>query len=106
MTGNRVPVLRSFYLAYDIGDPTPGDHEILAMGVMVGGASQDLSPNVNFPPAAIPDGRLEVELQDADATGEEFFYKVSHSTLNLPAARRYQIRQVGNVGRVVRKLPA
>ena len=26
--GSRVPALRSFYLAYDIGDPTPGDHQI------------------------------------------------------------------------------
>jgi hypothetical protein len=81
--GNRLPALRSFYLAYDIGDATPGDHEILHMQVMVGGASHDLSPNVNFQPANIQDGRLNVALQDADGS-EKFFYRVSHSTLAIP----------------------
>jgi hypothetical protein len=100
----RLPALRSFYLGYDIGDATPNDHEILHMQVMVGGASHDLSPNVNFPAANIPDGRLNVALQDADGS-EEFFYRVSHSTLAVPGGRRFQIRQVGNVGEVIRKLP-
>jgi hypothetical protein len=101
----RVPVLRSFYLGYDVGDATPGDHQILHMQVMVGGGSHDLSPLVNFPPANIPDGRLNVALQDADASDDEFFYRVSHSTLSLPGVRRYQIRQAGNVGEATRKLP-
>jgi len=104
--GQRVPVLRSFYLAYDIADSTPNDHELLSIGVMVGGTSTDLSPNVNFQPANIPDGRLEVALQDESPAGEVFSYKVSHSTLAMPAARRFQIRQVGNVKEVIRTLPA
>ena len=103
--GARQPALRSFYLAYGVGDATPDDHEILHMQVMVGGASQDLSPNVNFPAANIPDGRLNVALQDADGAREPFFYRVSHSTLSLPGVRRFQIRQVGNIGEVTRTLP-
>jgi hypothetical protein len=105
--GDRIPALRSFYLAYDVGDATPDDHEILTMGVMVGGSALDLSPNVNFQPANIPDGRLEIQLQDAHPNDDEsVFYKVSHSTLAIPGARRYQIRQVGNVREATRKLPA
>lgn len=103
--GTRVPVLRSFYLGYDVGDATPGDHEILRLEVMAGGASEDLSPTTASPGANIPDGQLEVALQDADGANEQFFYRVSHSTLTTPGARRYQIRQIGNVGEVVRTLP-
>lgn len=102
--GTRTPALRSFYLAYDIGDATPGDHEILNLGLLAGGSAQDLSPDAASSPANVPDGQLKVYLQDA-AAEEEFYYKVSHSTLRLPGARRYQIRQLGNVGEVTRKLP-
>lgn len=105
--GERVPALRSFYLAFDVGDPTPGDRELRSIGVMTGGQSQDLSPNVNFQPARIADGRLQLEFQDATpSSGEEFYYRISHSTLEIPGIRRYQIRQVGNVGEVIRKLPS
>jgi hypothetical protein len=106
--GNRVPALRGFRLTYDDG----GDREVATLGVLAGGMSQDLTPAApagglgNGVPADIPDGRLEVYLQDADPSEDEFGYDVSHSTLKIPGARRYQIRQVGNVGAVVRKLPS
>jgi hypothetical protein len=46
--GSQVPALRSFYLAYDIGDPTPSDHEINLIQVLAGGESQDLSPTADL----------------------------------------------------------
>jgi hypothetical protein len=103
--GSRVPVLRSFYLAYDIGDSSPGDHLVNAIEVLAGGQSQDLSPTADLSPANIPDGRLHVTLQDKDPKDEEFFYKVSHSLLDVPGARRFQFRDVGCVERCVQKLP-
>lgn len=104
--GPRIPALRSFYLGFDVGDATPGDHEIVLLGVMAGGVSEDLSPHVGpFQPANIPDGQLHLYLQDSAPRDEEFFYKASHSTLAIPGAKRYQIRQVGNVGHITRQLP-
>ena len=103
--GNRVPALRSFYLAYDIGDPSPGDHEVNLIQVLAGGQSQDLSPTADLNPAAIPDGRLDVTLQDAEPEDEEFFYRVSHSLLSFPGVRRFQFRDVGCVGQCVQTLP-
>lgn len=104
--GERVPALRSFYLAYDLGDANPEDHKIARLEVMVGGDAEDLSPGAGFQPANIPNGQLVVAVQDANPRNEGFFYKVSHSILPPPSvSRRYQIRQVGNAGEVVRKLP-
>ena len=103
--GSRVPALRSFYLAFDIGDPTPADHQINLIQVLSGGESQDLSPTADLNPANIPDGRLDVTLQDDDPKGEEFFYKVSHSLLDSPGVRRFQFRDVGCVGQCVQSLP-
>ena len=103
--GSRVPALRSFYLGYDIGDPTPADHEIALIEVLVGGQSQDLSPNADLAPTNLPDGRLDVSLQDADTKDEKFFYTVSHSLLDIPGVRRFQFRDVGCVGECVQKLP-
>ncbi|GAA4659801.1 hypothetical protein GCM10023347_09090 [Streptomyces chumphonensis] len=100
----RTPALRGFYLGYDVGDPTPGDHEIQLIQVLAGGASHDLSPNADLSPIALPDGELHPALQDANAAGEEFFYRVSHSLLRLPGAQRYQVRDVGAVDHVVRPL--
>jgi hypothetical protein len=104
--GDLIPVLRSFYLAYDIGDPTPSDHQILSIETMVGGHSEVIDTILNFQPANITDGRLFPALQDQDPGGEQFYYKMSHSTLARAGVRRYQIQQVGNVGEVVRKLPS
>jgi hypothetical protein len=73
---------------------------------LVGGDSQDLSPNADLNPANIPDGRLEVTFQDASPSGEEFGYLVSHSTLRVPGARRFQIRDVGCVSQCDRPLPS
>lgn len=103
--GSRVPALRSFYLGYDVGDPTPSDHERGLIQVLSGNESRDLSPTADLSPADIPDGRLDVTLQDANPAGEEFFFKVSHSLLNLPGARRFQFRDVGCVGECIQKLP-
>lgn len=89
--GGRVPALRSFYLAYDVADPTPADHEINLIEVLVGGQSQDLSPTSDLNPSNLPDGRLEVALQDAHPKDEEFYYKVSHSLLDSLGARRFNL---------------
>ncbi len=102
---NRVPALRSFYLAYDIGDSTPSDHEISLIQVLAGGESQDLSTNADLNPVNIADGRLDVTLQDASPAGEEFFFKASHSLLNIPGARSFQFRVSGCVGQCIQKLP-
>lgn len=100
--GNLVPVLRSFRLTY----PHPHDHEMALIQVLVGGNSQDLTPNAALNPANIPDGRLEVTFQDANPSGEEFGYLVSHSTLRVRGARRFQIRDLGCVNECVRELPS
>jgi hypothetical protein len=102
----RFPALHSFYLGWDVGDNTPGDREVTLIQVLAGGESEDLSPDAALEPAKIPDGRLEVALQDAHASGEEFFYRVSHALLTTPGARRFQIRDVGCVGQCVRRLPS
>lgn len=99
--GTRVPALHSFRLTY----PAPNDHEVALMQVLAGGDSEDLSPTAENQPARVPDGRLHVALQDANPSGEEFGYLVSHSTLRIPGARRFQIRDVGCVGKCVRQLP-
>ena len=99
--GSRLPALRSFRLTY----PAPNDHQIALMQVLVGGSSEDLTPNAENNPSNIPDGRLFALLQDRSATGEEYGYLVSHSTLSIPGARRFQLRDVGCVGKCVRVLP-
>ena len=81
--GNRVPALRGFYLGYDVGIANPSDPEIVLIQVLVGGESEDLSPNAANQPARVPDGRIEVAMQDANAEGEEFFY-------NSPYAVRFE----------------
>jgi hypothetical protein len=110
--GNQIPALRSFYLAYDIGDTSPDDHEIKLLQVLAGGASFDLTPDFVpdfpigfFPAADFPDGQLHVALQDRSPS-EEFFYRVSHATLDVPGARRFQIRDVGCSRACTRTLPA
>jgi hypothetical protein len=45
-------------------------------------------------------------LQDGDPSGEEFGYNISHSLMQIPGARRYQIRDVGCAGACRRELPA
>lgn len=103
--GNLVPALRNFALWF-LGET---DKEISLFGVMVGGHSEDLTPNADLNPANIPDGRLQVYIQDAEPSGEKFQYRVSHSTLAIPGARRFQIRDVGcgnQAGECVRQLPA
>lgn len=102
--GNQIPALRSFYLGYDVGDATPGDHQINLIQVLAGGESDDLSPNAEGQPVQIPEGRLHVALQDKSPANEEFFYRVSHSTIDVVGARRFQIRDVGCVSQCVRKL--
>lgn len=99
--GTRVPALHSFRLTY----PAPNDHEIALLQVLAGGDSEDLSPTAENQPASVPDGRLQVALQDANPSGEEFSYRVSHSALTFASARRFQIRDVGCVGKCVRQLP-
>lgn len=100
--GTRVPALRSFRLT----NPAPNDREVVLIQVLAGGDSEDLTPGAALQPAAVPDGRLQVALQDASPSGEEFGYHVSHSVLQVPGARRFQIRDVGCVDKCVRKLPA
>lgn len=99
--GTRSPALHSFRLTY----PAPNDREINLVQVLVGGNSEDLSPSADLNPSRIPDGRLEVLLQDAAPSGEEFGYYVAHSTLRIPGARRFQIRDVGCVNKCIRRLP-
>jgi hypothetical protein len=100
--GSRVPALRSFRLTY----PSGRDREIVLIQVLVGGEAEDLTPNAQNQPADIPDGRLQVRLQDGDPSGEEFGYNISHSLMRIPGARRYQIRDVGCAGACRRELPA
>ncbi|TIU23863.1 MAG: hypothetical protein E5W49_02430, partial [Mesorhizobium sp.] len=99
--GSRVPALRSFRLTY----PAGRDRELVLIQVLAGGRAEDLSPNAQNQPSSIPDGRLQVRLQDADPSGEEFGYNISHSLLRIPGARRFQIRDVGCVGACQRELP-
>jgi hypothetical protein len=103
--GNRTPVLRGFYLGYDIGVSRPADHEVNLVQVLAGGHSEDLSPSADLPPSNLPDGKLWSLLQDAEPEDEKFYYKVSHSLIESRWARRFQIRDVGCVGECVQPLP-
>jgi hypothetical protein len=99
--GNQIPALRGFRLTY----PAGRDRELVLLQVLAGGRAQDLTPNAQTQPTSIPDGRLQVILQDDDPSGEEFAYNVSHSLLSIPGARRYQIRDVGCAGACSKELP-
>lgn len=99
--GTLAPALHSFRLTH----LAPNEREVALIQVLAGGNSEDLSPHADLNPTNVPDGKLEVLLQDANPAGEEFGYFVSHSLLNIPGARRYQIRDVGCVGMCVRELP-
>jgi hypothetical protein len=103
--GSRVPALRSFYLAYDLNNTHPKDHDINLIGMFVGGQSKDLSPNADLAPINLPDGTLAVFLQDAHPNDESFSYNVSHSVLDIPGVRRFQFRDVGAVGENIQTLP-
>jgi hypothetical protein len=100
--GSRAPALRGFRLTFT----GSRDREIQLIQVLAGGVAQDLTPGADLQPAAIPDGRLQLFLQDSDpSAGETFGYNVSHSVMTIPGARRYQIRDVGCVGACSRVLP-
>jgi hypothetical protein len=98
--GSRTAALHSFRLTF----PAPIDHEIALIQVLPGGDSEDLSPDADLQPASFPDGRLHVAFQDADPSGEQFGWRVSHSILNNVGARRFQIRDVGCQGKCVRQI--
>ncbi|MFT5702564.1 MAG: hypothetical protein ACI8ZB_005487 [Desulforhopalus sp.] len=100
----NIPALRSFYLAYGVGDSTPPDRHSALIEILPGGQSEDLSPNADLSPSNIPDGRLHVGLQDKNPGGENFFFETSHALLSIPGARRFQVRDVGSTGLAVRKL--
>ena len=100
--GFRAPALRGFRLTF----PGGRDREIVLIQVLAGGEAQDLTPGAQNQPAAIPDGRVQVSLQDSDPSGEEFGYNVSHSLMTIPGARRFQIRDVGCAGACRRVLPS
>jgi hypothetical protein len=101
--GSRTPALHGFRLTH-LGS----DHQVVDVGVLAGGNSVDLSPNAdpNFLAASVPDGELDVQLQDASASGDDFGYYVAHSTLTVPGARRFQIRDVGCVSACKRTIPS
>jgi hypothetical protein len=86
--------------------PWGRDREIVLIQVLAGGDADDLTPDAENAPANVPDGRLQVSLQDAEPSGEEFGYNVSHSVMRIPGARRYQIRDVGCVGACTQTLPS
>jgi len=99
--GKGTPALRGFRLTF----PPSRQRELVLIQVLPGGDAIDLTPNAQNQPSTIPDGRLQVALQDANPTGEEFRYNVSHSVMQIPGARRYQIRDVGCAGECSRTLP-
>lgn len=100
--GDRAPALRGFRLTF----PWGREREVVLIQVLPGGSAEDLTPEAENAPTNIPDGRLQVSLQDGDASGDEFGYDVSHSLMRIPGARRYQLRDVGCVGACTRQLPA
>lgn len=98
--GDQIPALRSFYLTY-----SGNDHELLSIHMLPGGRSVDLSPNADLSPSDVPDGKLSVGLLDEDPEGEGIRYKVSHTLLAIPGARRFQFRDVGCVDQCTQMLP-
>lgn len=98
--GSRAPALHSFRLTF----AAPIDRQIALIQVLAGGESEDLSPNADLQPSDVPDGTLRVAFQDANPSGEEFGYSVSHSLLAIPGLRRFQIRDVGCVNKCVRTI--
>ena len=100
--GDLTPALHSFRLTF----PGGVDREITLIRVLAGGQSEDITPDADLAPADVPDGRLQVNLQDKDPSGEKFEYNVAHSVMRIPGARRYQIRDVGCVGACTRTIPS
>jgi hypothetical protein len=108
--GAFTPALRGFRLQF----PWGRDKELVLIQVLAGGHAEDVNPLLSSPgdppapvevqPVNVPDGRLQVALQDGDPSGEEFHYDVSHSVMNVSGAR-YQIRDAGCVGQCERRLP-
>jgi hypothetical protein len=72
--------------------------------VLAGGEAEDLSPTAEQAPASFPDGRLHVAFQDANPSGEQFGWLVSHSVFSRLRPRRFQIRDVGCQGKCVRQI--
>jgi hypothetical protein len=100
--GGAVPVLNSFYFGYGVGGPAVDNH-LNSIMVLPGGTSEDLTPGADLNPADVPDGRLQVMFRDEDPSSDndEYFYRTSHS-LVLRGVRRFQLRDVGCVGKCVR----
>lgn len=99
--GTRTPALHGFRLTH-VGT----DHQLVDIRVRPGGHSVDLSPAADLQLLPVPDGELDVGLQDADPAEDEFGYWVSHSILNIRGAGRFQLRDVGCVDACKRVVPA
>ncbi|ATG51455.1 hypothetical protein CFK38_07870 [Brachybacterium vulturis] len=104
-SGNRVPMLHGFYLGYGVGDTTPPDNHLNMLMLLPGGDSQDLTPNAARPHLSVPDGRLAVSLRDRDpdSGSDWYFYRAAHAL--LPRGSRFQMRDLGAVGTVERRIP-
>lgn len=103
--GNRVPMLHGFYFGYGVGDPTPPDNHLTMLMLLPGGEAQDLTPNAARPQLSVPEGRLAASLSDREPDGgsDWYFYRSAHALLTRSS--RFQMRDLGAVGTVERRIP-
>jgi hypothetical protein len=105
--GHGTPLLGEFAFTYNYRNSSDRhDNHLLAIEVLPGGQSEDLTPTADLSPASVPEGEVELLFRDADPTSpeDEYDYFINHYVFdNTP---RYQIRDVGCRGECDRVLPS
>jgi len=104
--GSAVPVLSSFYFAFNFGQTGDTDNHVQSLLLLPGGPSLDLTPGADLNPSQVADGRIEVMLADRDSSSsrDDYHFRSAHAL--LPRASRFQVRDVGCTGRCRQTLPA
>jgi hypothetical protein len=104
--GDGAPLLSSFYFGFGVGKADPPDNHLLALEVLPGGQSSDLTPTAELNPASVPQGQVDLLFRDEDPTSadDEYYYRVAH--YDFGAVPRYQMRDVGGRAEIDRLLPA
>src|SRR5882762_1157079 len=108
MFGGDIPVLNSFYFAFNLGETGNTDNHLNSIAMLPGGPSLDLSPNADLSPSQVEDGKLVVGFQDDDPTSDDddYFFRFAHAVLPNNAATRFQFRDVGCTGECRQPLPS
>jgi hypothetical protein len=104
--GDGTPLLSNFYFGFGVGEADPPDNHILALEVLPGGQSDDLTPTADLSPANVPEGLIDLLFRDEDPTSsdDEYYYQITH--YGFGSVARYQMRDVGGRYEIDRTLPS